>query len=112
VAAGEQAQVRSSGSIERQKKPDVADSIAWQRRRLLFKRTPLSAIAMEFNRYNKTIQIRLEEIDAGAFRFTGAFDADDPESLAVVLMREPDLSIERNGHEIIIRGGAAADRLR
>jgi transmembrane sensor len=113
MAAGEQAQVRASGAIERQTKADVADSIAWQRRRLVFKHTSLADMAMEFNRYNKSMRIRLDGIDANTFRFTGAFEADDPESLAVVLMREPDLSIERNGQEIVIRrAGAAANGVR
>lgn len=60
-------------------------------------------MAAEFNRYNKSLQIRLEGIEPDTFRFSGAFNADDPQSLATLLMREPDLVIERRGSEIIVR---------
>jgi ferric-dicitrate binding protein FerR (iron transport regulator) len=76
---------------------------------LIFKRTSLADIAVEFNRYNKVTRIRLEEIEPNALRFSGAFNADDPQSLAKALMREPDLSVERNGDEIVIRSRGAAN---
>lgn len=103
VAAGEEAQVESSGSIELHPNSNVSEAIAWQQRKLIFKRTALDEIAAEFNRYNKSVQIRLEGIEAGAFRFSGAFNADDPQSLATLLVREPDLAIENRGEEIVIR---------
>jgi transmembrane sensor len=103
LAAGEEARVRADGRIEREELTDVVEAIAWQQRKLIFKRTSLEDMAAEFNRYNKTTRIRLEGIDPDAFRFSGAFDADDPQSLATLLTREPDLSIERRGDEIVIR---------
>lgn len=104
LAAGEEAQVRANGRIEREEHTDVAESVAWQQRKLIFKRTSLEDMAAEFNRYNKSTRIRLEGIERDAFRFSGAFNADDPQSLATLLMREPDLVIERSGDEIVIRG--------
>jgi transmembrane sensor len=103
LAAGEEAQVRSSGAIERGRNPDMAEAIAWQQRKLIFKRTSLDDMAAEFNRYNRAMQIHLEGIGPGEFRFTGAFDADDPRSLAVLLSKEPDLAVERRDGEIVIR---------
>jgi transmembrane sensor len=103
VKAGEEAQVASSGSIDLHTNSNVSEAVAWQQRKLIFKRTSLEEIAVEFNRYNKSVQIRLEGIEAGAFRFSGAFDADDPQSLATLLVREPDLVVDRRGEEIVIR---------
>lgn len=104
LAAGQEAQVRPDGRIERQEQADVAEAVAWQQRKLIFKRTSLEAMAAEFNRYNKIARIRLEGIEPEAFRFSGAFNADDPQSLATLLARESDLAVERSGNEIVIRG--------
>jgi len=104
VAAGEEAQVQANGRIECEQHTDVAEAVAWQQRKLIFKKASLQNIAAEFNRYNKTTRIRVEGIDSDALHYSGAFNADDPQSLAALLMREPDLSVQRNGDEIVIRG--------
>lgn len=104
VGAGEEVLILANGRIEREEQADVAEAVLWQQRKLVFKRTSLEDIAAEFNRYNKTTRIRLEGIEPGAFRFSGAFNADDPQSLATLLMQEPDLSVQRSGDEIVIRG--------
>jgi hypothetical protein len=57
--------------------------------------------SIEFNRYNPSVHIRLEGIEPGSLRYTGAF-ADDPQSLAGVLAREPELSVERRGSIIVV----------
>ena len=94
--------MRANGHIEREAHADVAEAVAWQQRKLIFKRTSLEDMAAEFNRYNKTTRIRLEGIKPEAFRFSGAFNADDPQSLATLLTHEPDLLVERSGDEIVI----------
>lgn len=103
VSAGEEARVRAGGHIERRGNVDIAEAVAWQQRKLIFKRTPLDEMAAEFNRYNKATQIRLEGIEPGRFRFTGAFNADDPHSLAALLAHEPDLAVTSERDEIVIR---------
>lgn len=103
LAAGEKAEVFPNGRIQREDHASIAEAVAWQQRKLIFKRTALEEMAAEFNRYNKVTQIRLENIEPGRFRFSGAFNADDPQSLATLLTREPDLSIARSGDEIVIR---------
>lgn len=103
LAAGGEATVRPDGRIEREEHADVVEAVAWQQRKLIFKRTPLEDMAAEFNRYNKATRIRLEGFEPGSFRFSGAFDADDPQSLATLLAREPDLAVERSDSEIVIR---------
>ncbi len=104
LIAGQEVRVEKSGNIEELQGVNVADTMAWQRRKLVFKRTSLQEIAEEFNRYNKTQRLRVEGLNADTFRYSGAFDADDPKSLADLLAREPDLSVSQNGGEIVIRG--------
>ncbi|HEY5759483.1 MAG TPA: FecR domain-containing protein [Steroidobacter sp.] len=103
LIAGQAADIAKTGDIERNESTNLGDALAWQRRKLIFKRTPLEDIAAEFNRYNKTLRLRVEHLPPGTYIFSGAFDADDPASLAELLMREPDLSIQRTDHEIVIR---------
>lgn len=103
LSAGQVAEVASTGDIARDESANIADSVAWQRRKLVFKRTPLENMVAEFNRYNRTLRLRVEHLPAGTYIFSGAFDADDPASLAELLSREPDLSIQRTDHEIVIR---------
>jgi transmembrane sensor len=103
LIAGQAADVATTGGIARNESANIDDALAWQRRKLIFKRTPLEGIVAEFNRYNKTLRLRVEHLPAATYIFSGAFDADDPASLAELLMREPDLSIQRTDHEIVIR---------
>jgi transmembrane sensor len=102
LVAGQEVQVDARGDVLAPMPADVSDAVAWQQRRLVFKRSALRDIAAEFNRYNKSLRIRLEGAESESFRFTGAFDADDPMSLADLLEREPGLSIERRDGQIVI----------
>jgi transmembrane sensor len=102
LAAGQEALVAPSGTVEVRTPPDVHKALAWRQRRLDFDETPLEEIAQEFNRYGTTTQLRIEGIAPGTRRYGGVFDADDPESFAVVLERERDLRVERRGKDIVI----------
>lgn len=103
LVAGQGAHVAQAGEIERQDDANISDAVAWQQRKLIFKRTPLVDIAAEFNRYNRALRLRVENLPADAFIYSGAFDADDPGSLADLLAREPDLIVQRGQGEIVIR---------
>jgi transmembrane sensor len=103
VRAGEEARVGTSGVVSKRARPDVNKVLAWRERKLHFEETPLEDIIREFNRYGRSVQLRMEDIPAGTRRYGGIFEADDPESLALILSREPDLVIERRPGEIIIR---------
>lgn len=104
LAAGEEAQVRLDGAIERIAKADVRNAVAWRERRLVFVDTPLEEMVREFNRYSPAIQLRLQDVPEGSHHYNGIFDAADPESLAVLLAKEPDLILERHAGQIVIRG--------
>jgi transmembrane sensor len=109
LGAGEEALLRRDGSIERAQKPNIASSVAWRQRRLIFDQAPLEEMAREFNRYSTSKIIRLEGIELRAHHYDGIFDADDPESLAALLMRDKELIVEiipasgDSHEEIVIR---------
>lgn len=103
LSAGEEAEVRASGEINKRVHADIDKAIAWRERRLFFEETPLDEIAQEFNRYGKSLKITLEGIEPGSRRYGGIFDADDPNSLAELLSREPDLLVERRDDKIVVR---------
>jgi transmembrane sensor len=104
LSAGQAARVARSGAVEFEPHADVATSIAWLQRKLVFRGTFLEDMVIEFNRYNRGVQLHIENVTPGAYRFSGTFDANDPLSLADLLGREPGLSVERRGNDIYIRG--------
>lgn len=103
LKTGESAEIAHDGKIDRKEHADVSSAVAWRQRRVVFDNAPLEELVREFNRYNLSPQLRVEGITAGARHYSGDFDANDPESLATLLSRESDLSIERRGDDIIIK---------
>ncbi len=102
LSAGEQAAFGPDGRLQWRAKLNTVRATAWQQRRLIFDEEPLSTIVFEFNRYNRR-PFRVADADAAARRFSGIFDADDPDSLAQLLARDRQLAVERGPREIIIR---------
>jgi transmembrane sensor len=102
LTAHEEAHVSRAGSVKVRQMPEVADAVAWQQRRLVFRQQPLQAIVEEFNRYSRK-KIRLEGPAVVDHVFTGVFDADDPDSLMQVLGREADLAVDASADDIVIR---------
>lgn len=94
---------RDGNAVKRTLGDGVTDSIAWQQRRRVFDKSPLEEIVAEINRYNRSVQIRLENIVPNSRVFSGTFDLDDPYGLAAAFGREPNLQIEHRGSEIIVR---------
>jgi transmembrane sensor len=101
LGAGEEASV-TNGRVKRRLKPDVADAIAWRARRLVFRDTPLAAVAAEFNRYNKT-QIHIEGAAARDKQLTAIFSADHPQSLILYMRKDSALAVEQSGMNVTIR---------
>jgi len=100
LAAGEEAKV-SSGHVVKSVHPSVENSLSWRQRRLKFLNAPLSEIADEFNRYNK-IQVIVEGA-AREKRFSGVFDADHPEILALYAARDDSLVVAPEENRWVIR---------
>lgn len=102
LGAGQEALVHLDGGITRLADADVRRTVAWRERRLVFADTPLEDMVHEFNRYSRTVRLRIEGVPPGTHHYNGIFDAADPESLADLLSKEPDLSLQRRDGEIII----------
>lgn len=104
LSAGEQARMNSVGRLEGRGKGDLSRLSAWPEHRLVFVDEPLQKIVSDFNRYNPSLQIRVDESDGSIGQyFTGSFDAQDPESWLAVLERNPALQIEQRDGEVVIR---------
>lgn len=102
-AAGEGANISPVGAIVPQPKLDTVRVTAWRQRRLIFQADTLEDIAAEFNRYNRSPKIRIEDESIRKLRFTGVLDADDPESLGLLLGRDREVSLERQRDRLVLR---------
>ncbi|HEX7115771.1 MAG TPA: FecR domain-containing protein [Steroidobacter sp.] len=80
----------------------IAEINAWQQRRLIFRNDTLGEIVEEFNRYNRSPQIRLDDEHLATQRYSGVFDADDPESLIEYLVSEG-LDVQNTKDTFVIR---------
>ncbi|HVO45444.1 MAG TPA: FecR domain-containing protein [Steroidobacteraceae bacterium] len=103
LGAGEQARVATDGRLSRVAGANIDRALAWRHRTAVFDNTLIEDVARTINRYNPSIKIRIEGIAPGTRRYGGIFDVDDPESLADVLAREPDLEVTHHAGEIVIR---------
>lgn len=103
LVAGQQAEVDAGGSVQLEANADVAGSTAWLQRKVVFRHALLEDMVAEVNGYNNAVQLHIEGVPPGMYRFSGTFDASDPSSLADVLAREPGLTVERRGNDIYIR---------
>lgn len=101
VGASEEARVERGGLLSVHAVADVSDVVAWRERRLVFRQETLDHIVAEFNRYSAR-QIRLEGDNVTGRVYTGVFDADDPDSLAQVLARDPSLSVSYSDRVIVV----------
>jgi len=63
---------------------------------------PLANLVMQFNRYRKSPQFRVDDPGLAARKYSGTFDVDDPKSLEEVLANQRDVAVERSGDEVVI----------
>ena len=101
VTAGEGADVRA-GQVTAHPLQNVASAASWRERRLVFTDAPLSEVAHEFNRYNRT-RIRVEGGAGDRLRLTGIFDADRPQALILYALKSNTLDVEPDGNDWVIR---------
>jgi transmembrane sensor len=73
---------------------NVAISVAWTDRRLIFERRSLGDVADEFNRYNVQ-RIKVDGARLSAREVTGTFDANDPDSFIAFLSETPGVVVHR-----------------
>jgi len=106
LAANDRVLVTPAGIGTPQRGVNVAASVAWTQRQLMFEHRPLSEVAEEFNRYNKD-QIEIDSAELKHQEVTGVFDAKDPASFVAFLSSVPGVEIRdgANGtHIVLLRG--------
>ncbi len=109
VTAGQATTIDAGGQVGPPVRIDAGAVIAWRQQQLVFEQAPLTQIVDEFNRYNRTPQLRIANDAIGSKRFNGVFDARHPESLLRYLTKTNNaLVFEHRGDEVTIREPPAA----
>ena len=103
LTAGQSIRLRADGAIDSPTPVNIAQVTAWRERRLVFEWQTLGEIAAEFNRYNRTPQIRVEGDEVRSRRYTAVFDADNPQTLLKFLARDGQLEFVADGDGFVIR---------
>jgi transmembrane sensor len=96
LAVGEQLIVSRTQPAVRVSLPDTEKVTSWTERRLIFEDTPISSAAAEFARYSPR-QIHVDDLQLGARRITGVFDATDPASLIEFLGADESVEVRPEG---------------
>jgi transmembrane sensor len=99
LSAGEQLTV-SPEVVPRPTHVNVAATIAWRQRQLVFESAPLAEVAEEFNRYS-TRKLVVEDLSSNELRLSGVF-ATDPDFLVKYLRERPDITVHETSAEIRI----------
>lgn len=102
LTAGHSAQLFDNG--RRKTAVAVKSPIAgapWQAHQLSFNDEGLSVIAAEFNRFN-ALKIVVADVDLARTRFSGVFDAHDPESFIAFLELSAGIQVERTGDNQVV----------
>ena len=103
LRANDRVVVTPAGVGAPQRGVNVAASVAWTQRQLMFEHRPLSEVAEEFNRYNKD-RIDIDSAELKGQEVTGVFDAKDPASFVAFLSSVPGVEIREgsNGTHIVL----------
>lgn len=100
--AGEKASIAVGRPMIKKTNEDVAATVSWRQRKLVFSGERLEQVAAEFNRYNQR-RIVVADPAARAKLLSGTFNADDPDSLMLFLAKLDDLSVQTIDDTFVIR---------
>jgi transmembrane sensor len=108
LTAGEQVTLKVAAptddrSLPTEVKPaDLETATAWTRQQLIFKSTPLSEVADEFNRYN-TRKLAIDcDTQICDLKISGVYSSTDPDVLITFLREQPGVTVDDTGDEIIV----------
>jgi transmembrane sensor len=103
LGANDRVLVTTAGVGAPQRGVNVAASVAWTQRQLMFEHRPLGEIAEEFNRYNRD-RIDIDSAELKRQEVTGVFEAKDPASFVAFLSSIPGVEIREgaNGCHIVL----------
>jgi transmembrane sensor len=103
ITAGDMALASGSATlVTTRSSEDVAQALSWRDGMLSFDQEPLSAITVEFNRYNAR-KLTLDERSVGSILITGTFPSNKPDAFARLLEEAYGLQVDERGNEIRIR---------
>jgi len=88
-------------SLARKTGTETARETSWRRGVLIFHETPLSEVAEEFNRYNRT-KIVINDTNTAKVEIGGTFAAANVEGFARVAQQLMGLHVEKRADEIVI----------
>ena len=91
----------NSLSVTKQSGRVLTDKLGWRRGVLIFDNTPLSEVAAEFNRYNRT-KLVIADNAAAQIGIGGTFPASDVAAFTRVAQGVLGLKVKNNGNEILI----------
>jgi transmembrane sensor len=103
LGANDRALVTRAGVGAPQRGVNVAASVAWTQRQLMFEHRPLGEVAEEFNRYNKD-RIDIDSAELKRQEVTGVFQAKDPASFVAFLssIAGVEIRVGANGTHIVL----------
>ena len=101
LAAGEQLTVAPEHAPAQPHHADPVAATAWTQHKIILQRTPLSEVAVEFNRYN-TRQLVITDPSLANTQITGVFSSTDPDSLLRFLRTLPGVDVQEDPAEIRI----------
>lgn len=99
LAAGRQARIAASGTVESQGPVDVGRATAWTQGNIAFENQSIAAVAAQFNRYNSQ-QISVDDPRIASLPITGTFDAHDVSTFLAFLDSLPGVRTETSGSRI------------
>lgn len=102
LPAGKGIRIAADGRISDPVDVKQSEVTAWRSRRLVFRNHTLHQIAAEFNRYNKTPKILVEGESLQGKRYSGVFDANDPESFLLYLAHDQRLAFDRSSTATVV----------
>lgn len=106
LAPGQDAVVtRSSVSVTRKTRRELADELAWRRGELIFRSTRLADAVREINRYNAT-KIVIADPSIADLKFTGEIGNDNFDGFLNIAQSMMKLRVDREGNEILITRGS------
>jgi len=100
VSTGEQVTMSDQAAPE-PRRADVRAATGWTKRELVFDMTPLSEVALEFNRYNAE-KLIVSDPTLEGFHVTGIFSSTDSASLLRFLRAQRGVEVVEAGKEIRI----------
>jgi transmembrane sensor len=99
LQAGEQITIAPQHAPTQPHRADATAATAWTQHKIILHGTPLSEVAVEFNRYN-TRQLVITDPSLANTQITGVFSSTDPDSLLRFLRSLPDVDVQEGPAEV------------